>query len=47
VGKSEGKMSLGRPRSRWVENIKIDLTKTGWGSVEYTDLPENGNNGGL
>jgi transposase len=25
VGKSEGKRPLGRPRCRWVDNIKIDL----------------------
>jgi hypothetical protein len=27
VGKSEVKRPLGRPRSRWVDNIKIELTK--------------------
>jgi hypothetical protein len=25
VGKPEGKISLGRPRYRWVDNIKMDL----------------------
>jgi hypothetical protein len=25
VGKPEGKIPLGRPRRRWVDNIKIDL----------------------
>jgi len=25
VGKSKGKMPLGRPRHRWEDNIKIDL----------------------
>jgi hypothetical protein len=25
VGKPEGKRSLGRPRRRWVENIKIKI----------------------
>jgi hypothetical protein len=25
VGKPEGKRPLGRPRRRWVENIKMDL----------------------
>jgi hypothetical protein len=25
VGKSKGKRALGRPRRRWVDNIKIDL----------------------
>jgi hypothetical protein len=27
VGKPEGKRSLGRPRRRWVDNIKIDLKR--------------------
>jgi hypothetical protein len=30
VGKSEGKRSLGKPRRRWVDNIKIDLREMGW-----------------
>jgi hypothetical protein len=30
VGKPEGKGPLGRPRSRWVYNIKIDLREIGW-----------------
>jgi hypothetical protein len=30
VGKSEGKRPLGRPRRRWVYNIKIDLRDMGW-----------------
>jgi hypothetical protein len=25
VGKPEGKRSLGRPRHRWVDNVKMDL----------------------
>jgi hypothetical protein len=29
VGKSEEKRSLGRPRCRWVDNIKIDLRELG------------------
>jgi hypothetical protein len=27
VGKSEGKSPLGRPRRRWVDNIKMDLVE--------------------
>jgi hypothetical protein len=30
VGKSEGKRPLGRPRHRWVDNIKMDLREIGW-----------------
>jgi hypothetical protein len=29
VGKPEGKRPLGRPRLRWVDNIKIDLREIG------------------
>jgi hypothetical protein len=34
VGKPEGKRPLGRPRCRWVDNIKIDLLGIGWGGVD-------------
>jgi hypothetical protein len=27
VGKPEGKRQLGRPRHRWVDNMKIDLVE--------------------
>jgi hypothetical protein len=30
VGKPEGKRPLGKPRRRWVENIKMDLGEIGW-----------------
>jgi hypothetical protein len=30
VGKPEGGRLLGRPRRRWVDNIKIDLGEIGW-----------------
>jgi hypothetical protein len=29
MGKPEGKRSLGRPRRRWVDNIKMDLREIG------------------
>jgi hypothetical protein len=31
VGKPEGKRSLGRPRRRWKDNMKLDLQEVGWG----------------
>jgi hypothetical protein len=34
VGKPEGKRPLGRPRRRWEENIKMDLTEIGWGGID-------------
>jgi hypothetical protein len=30
VGKPEGRRPLGRQRRRWVDNIKMDVRKTGW-----------------
>ena len=29
VGKPEGKKALGRPRRRWVDNIRMDLQDVG------------------
>jgi hypothetical protein len=29
VGKPEGKRPLGRPRRRWIDNIKMDLSEIG------------------
>jgi hypothetical protein len=31
VGKPGGKRPQGRPRRRWVDNIKMDLREIGWG----------------
>ena len=30
MGKPEGKRQFGRPRSRWEDNIKMDLQEVGW-----------------
>jgi hypothetical protein len=38
VGKPEGKRSLGRPRRRWVDNIKLDLRDIRWGVMDWIDL---------
>jgi hypothetical protein len=35
-GNPEGGRSLGRPRRRWVDNIKIDLSKIGWDGSELS-----------
>jgi hypothetical protein len=32
VGKPEGKITLGRPRRRWEDGIKMDLREIGWGT---------------
>jgi hypothetical protein len=34
VRKPEGKRPLGRPRRRWVDNIRMDLGEVGWGDVD-------------
>jgi hypothetical protein len=34
VGKPEGKRPLGRPRRRWVDNIKMDLLEMGLGGAD-------------
>jgi hypothetical protein len=41
VGKPEGKRSIGRPRCRWVNNIKIDLRGTGWSGMDWIDLGQD------
>jgi hypothetical protein len=33
---------LGRPRRRWVDNIKMDLGEVGWGDVEWIGLASFG-----
>jgi hypothetical protein len=35
VGKPEGKRPLGRPKHRWVDNIRMDLGEVGWGDVYW------------
>jgi hypothetical protein len=41
VGKPEVKRPLGRPRRRWVDNIKMDLRETRWDGVDWIDLAED------
>jgi hypothetical protein len=38
VGKPEGEALLGRPRRRWVDNIRMDLVEMGWGNVDWIGL---------
>jgi hypothetical protein len=40
VEKSEGKRPLGRPRCRWVGNIRRDLGEVGWGDVDWIGLAQ-------
>jgi hypothetical protein len=43
VGKPEGKRPLERPRRRWVDNIRKDLGKVGWGDVDWIGLAKDRN----
>jgi hypothetical protein len=38
-----GKRPLGRPRCRWVNNIRIDLGEVGWGDVDWIGLVKDRN----
>ena len=40
VGKPEGKRSLGRPKRRWEDNIKMDLQEVGRGSMDWIELTQ-------
>jgi hypothetical protein len=41
VGKPEGKRPLGRPRCRWVDNIKMDLGEIGWDGMDWIKLAQD------
>jgi hypothetical protein len=43
VGKPEGKGPLGRPRRRWVNNIRMDLGEVGLGDVDWIGLAQDRN----
>jgi hypothetical protein len=49
VGKPEGKRPIGRPRRRWVDNIRLHLGEVGWGDVDWAGLVwlRIGTDGGL
>ena len=41
LGKPEGKRPLGRPRRRWVDNIRMDLQEVGCGHVDWIGLAQD------
>jgi hypothetical protein len=41
VGNPEGKRPLGRPRRRWVDNIKMDLSEIGRDGMDWIDLAQD------
>jgi hypothetical protein len=40
VRNPEEKRPLGRPRRRWVDNIKMDLSEIGWDGMDWIDLAQ-------
>jgi hypothetical protein len=43
VGNPEGIRLLGRPRSRWMDNIRMDLGEVGWDDVDWIGLGQDRN----
>jgi hypothetical protein len=41
VGKPEGKSPLGRPRRRWIDNIKMDVLEIGLNVVDWIGLAQD------
>jgi len=41
LGKPEGKRPLGRPRRRWVDNIRMDIQEVGCGYVDWIGLAQD------
>ena len=41
VGKPEGKRQLGRPRRRWMDNIRLDLQYVGCGYMDWIGLVQD------
>jgi len=41
VGKPEGKRPLGKPRRRWVDNIRMDLQEVGCGYMDCIGLAQD------
>jgi hypothetical protein len=47
VGNAEGKRQLGRPRCRWENEIRMDLTEIGLGCVDWIRLSQDRDGGWL
>jgi hypothetical protein len=41
VGKPERSRPLGRPRRRWLDNIRMCLVEVGWGDVDWISLAQD------
>jgi hypothetical protein len=47
VGKPEGRRPLGRPRRRWLNNIRMGLVEEGWSDVDWIGLAQDRADGEL
>jgi hypothetical protein len=36
-----GRIPLGRPRCRWMENIKMDLREIEWDDMDWIDVAQD------
>jgi hypothetical protein len=43
MGNPEGRRPLGRPRRRWVDNIRMELVEVGWDDVDWICLAKDRN----
>jgi hypothetical protein len=43
VEKPEGRRLIGRPRRRWVDDIRMDLVEVGWGDMNWICLAQDRN----
>jgi hypothetical protein len=43
VEKPEGKRPLGRPRRKWVDNVRMYLGEVGWGDVDWIGVAQDRN----
>ena len=43
VGKPKGRRPLGRPRRRWVDNIRMDVQEVGCGYMDWIGLAQDRN----
>ena len=41
LGKPEGRRSVGRPRRRWVDNIRMDFQELGCGYMDWIRLVQD------
>ena len=41
LGKPEGKRPLGRPRRRWVDNIRMETQEVGCGYMDWIGLAQD------